>query len=162
MEQNPKLGKCRFRAANKWINGAHNRTKISDYYAAGEEKTHQQEFELDADEPPILAGDDHTPNPVEHLLHALASCVTTSMVAHAAVRGIHIEELESQLEGDLDLRGFLGLSNDVPKGYTNIRVRFRVKADADNVARLKRLTEYSPVLNTLIQGTGVEIEVEPA
>ncbi len=97
---------------------------------------------------------------MEHLLNALAACVTTSMVAHAAVRGIRIEELESELEGDLDLRGFLGLSNDVPKGFTNIRVNFKVKADVDNMERLKRLTAYSPVLNTITRGANVEVRVE--
>ena len=91
----------------------------------------------------------------------LAACVTTSMVAHAAVRGIHIEELESELEGDIDLRGFLGLSNDVPKGFTEIRVKFKVKADVDNMERLKRLAAYSPVFNTITQGANVYIQVEP-
>jgi len=81
------------------------------------------------------------------------------MVAHAAVRGIHIEELESELEGDIDLRGFLGLADDVPRGFTDIRVKFRVKADVDNMDRLKRLTEYSPVFNTITQGANVDIQV---
>ncbi|MEA3275981.1 MAG: OsmC family protein [Pseudomonadota bacterium] len=76
------------------------------------------------------------------------------------VNGIHIEELESELEGDIDLRGFLGLSGDVPKGFTNIRVNFRVRADVDNMERLKRLTAYSPVLNTITQGAKVDIRVE--
>ena len=80
---------------------------------------------MDADEPPILAGKDEAANPVEHLLHALASCVTTSIVAHAAVRGIEIEEIEAELEGDIDLNGFLGLDPDVPKGYSAIRVTYR-------------------------------------
>jgi uncharacterized OsmC-like protein len=77
------------------------------------------------------------------------------------VRGIQIEELESELEGDLDLRGFLGLSDDVPKGYTNIRIKFKVKADTDNMERLRRLTEYSPVFNTITQGARVDVTVEP-
>jgi len=161
IEQDPSLGKCRFRATNKWVGGAHNRSHIDDFYAAGEERNHQQPFELDADEPPLLAGDDQAPNPVEYLLAALASCVTTSMIAHAAVRGIHVEELESELEGDIDLRGFLGLDNDVPKGYTNIRIKFRAKGDPENVAKLRRLAEFSPVYNTLTQGVNVDIEVEP-
>lgn len=161
IEQDPSLGKCRFRATNKWIGGAHNCSRIDDFYAAGEERNHPQPFELDADQPPMLAGDDQAPNPVEYLLVALAGCVTTSMIAQAAVRGIHVEELESELEGDIDLRGFLGLSKDVPKGYTNIRVKFRAKADAENLAKLRRLAEFSPVLNTLIHGTSVDIEVEP-
>jgi uncharacterized OsmC-like protein len=82
------------------------------------------------------------------------------MVAHAAVRGIHIDSLESELEGDIDLNGFLGLSASTPKGYTDIRIRFRVETDADNLEQLKELSAFSPVLNTLIQGTNVSIEVE--
>jgi len=159
IEQDPVLGQCRFRAQNTWLGGNHNRTTISGFYGARQEIAHKQQFELHADEPPILAGGDEGANPVEHLLNALAACVTTSMVAHAAVRGIHIEELESELEGDIDLRGFLGLDDDVPKGFTDIRINFRVKADVDNMERLKRLTAYSPVFNTITRGANVEIQV---
>jgi uncharacterized OsmC-like protein len=160
IEQEPDLGQCKFRAHNTWQGGTQNCTTITGFYGARQEIAHKQQFELLADEPPILAGHDEGANPVEHLLNALAACVTTSMVAHAAVRGICIEELESELEGDLDLRGFLGLSNDVPKGFTNIRVNFKVKADVDNMERLKRLTAYSPVLNTITQGAKVDVRVE--
>ena len=161
IEHDPELGNCKFRASNKWLGANHNCTTITGFYAAKQEIPHKQQFELHADEPPILAGSDEGANPVEHLLNALAACVTTSMVAHAAVRGINIEELESELEGDIDLRGFLGLSDDVPKGFTQIRVRFKVKADVDNMERLKRLTAYSPVFNTITQGANVDIQVEP-
>ena len=107
-----------------------------------------------------LAGYDQAPNPVEHLLHALASCLTTSMVAHAAVRGIAIEELESELEGDIDLNGFLGLDPSVSKGFTDIRVKFRVKADAKDVARIKALADFSPVFNTVTRGANVQVCVD--
>ena len=160
IQGDPELGKCHFRARNTWIDATHNCTTISGFYGAKQEMTHKQDFELHADEPPILAGNDDGANPVEHLLSALASCVTTSMVAHAAVQGISIEELESELEGDIDLRGFLGLDPQVPKGYTNIRVMFKVKTDPDNVEKLKRLAAFSPVYNTLIHGTQVDIQVE--
>jgi len=160
IQNEPELGKCRFHVTNKWLGAHHNCTTITSFYAAKQETAHQQAFELHADEPPILAGQDQGANPVEHLLNALAACVTTSMVAHAAVRGIHIEELESQIEGDIDLQGFLGLSKEVPKGYTNIRVTFKVKSDADNSERLRRLAQYSPVYNTLIHGTKVDIDVQ--
>jgi uncharacterized OsmC-like protein len=160
IRQEPDLGQCRFRARNTWLGGNHNRTTITGFYAARQEMAHKQQFELHADEPPILAGHDEGANPVEHLLNALAACVTTSMVAHAAVRGIHIEELESELEGDIDLNGFLGLSEDIPKGFTDIRINFSVKADVDNLEKLKQLTAYSPVFNTITRGAQVDIQVK--
>lgn len=155
----PELGACRFRARNAWITGNHNQTTVKGFYGAKQDIDHKQTFTMDADEPAILAGNDEGANPVEHLLHALASCLTTSMVAHAAVRGIEIEELESELEGDLDLRGFLGLANDVPKGYTNIHAKFRVKAKPEDVSRIKELASFSPVFNTITSGANVAVEV---
>jgi uncharacterized OsmC-like protein len=160
IKADPELGACHFRASNQWLSGNHNRTTVTGFYGARQEIAHKQKFELDADEPPILAGEDQGANPVEHLLHALASCVTTSMVAHAAVRGIHIEEVESELEGDIDLRGFLGLSDDVPKGYTDIRVKFKVKADPEDLEKLDQLARYSPVFNTLTQSVPVSVTIE--
>ncbi|MFZ5532250.1 MAG: OsmC family protein [Pseudomonadota bacterium] len=159
IKDDPELGACRFRARNAWLGGNHNRSTVTGFYGAKQEIAHKQTFTMDADEPAILAGNDAGANPVEHLLHALASCLTTSMVAHAAVRGIEIEELESELEGDIDLRGFLGLAADVPKGYTEIRARFRVKAKPENLARIRELANFSPVFNTISQGARVAVEV---
>ena len=160
IQKDPELGIARFRASNTWMNGNHNRSQVTGFYGARQEIAHAQAFTMDADEPPILAGQDTAPNPVEHLLHALASCLTTSMVAHAAVRGIAIEELESELEGDIDLRGFLGLDDSVAKGFTDIRVKFRVNTDPENIDTLKQLSTFSPVLNTLTRGANVDIHVE--
>ena len=159
IKDDPGLGACRFRARNAWLGGNHNRSTVTGFHGAKQEIAHRQTFTMDADEPAILAGNDEGANPVEHLLHALASCLTTSMVAHAAVRGIEIEGLESELEGDLDLRGFLGLADDVSKGYTAIRATFRAKARPEHLARLRELTQFSPVFNTLSQGTRVDVEV---
>ena len=161
IKNDPELGSCKFRAANKWVGANHNCTTITGFYGAKQELAHKQKFELHADEHHILAGQDQGANPVEHLLHALASCATTSVAAHAAVRGIEIQELESELEGDIDLRGFLGLASDVPKGYTEIRVKFMVKTDEQNMERLKSLAAFSPVYNSLINGVKVDIQVEP-
>jgi uncharacterized OsmC-like protein len=158
--RDPALGHCRFRARNRWLGGTHNRSTITGFYGARQEIAHRQEFTLHADEPPILAGNDDGANPVEHLLNALAACVTTSMVAHAAVRGIPIQSLESELEGDIDLNGFLGLDAKAPKGYTAIRVRFTVDTDAGNLETLQQLATFSPVLNTITRGANVDIEVE--
>jgi uncharacterized OsmC-like protein len=160
MKADAGLAACRFRASNTWLSGNHNRSTVTGFHGARQEIAHRQTFTMDADEPAILAGADNGANPVEHLLHALASCLTTSMVAHAAVRGIRIEALESRLEGDIDLRGFLGLADDVPKGYTAIRAAFRVKAHPKDLPRLHELAMFSPVFNTLSQGTRVDVQVE--
>ena len=160
IKNDPELGRCRFRARNKWSGGAHNCTTITDFDGAKQTMQHKQSFELHCDEPHILAGEDDGANPVEHLLNALAGCVTTSMVAHAAVLGIHIEELESELEGDIDLNGFLGLDSDVPKGFTDIRVKFTVKTESENLEKLRQLATFSPVYNTLIHSPNVDIQVD--
>ena len=153
------LGVSRFRARNTWLGGNHNRSTVTGFYGAKQEIAHKQNFTMDADEPAILAGNDEGANPVEHLLHALASCLTTAMVAHAAVHGIEIEELESEVEGDIDLNGYLGLDSKVPKGYTDIRVRFRVQAKPEDLARLRALAFFSPVYNTITNGANVEVDV---
>jgi len=160
IQTDPELGITRFRARNDWLSGNRNRTTVTDFYGAKEEQAHKQTFTMDADEPPILAGNDDGANPVEHLLHALASCITTSMVAHAAVRGIGIEALEADFEGDLDLNGFLGLDEDTPKGYTEIRATYRIKTNPKNLKRIARLARFSPVYNTVKHGTRVVLTVE--
>jgi uncharacterized OsmC-like protein len=160
IQKDPELGVARFRASNTWMGGNRNRSEVSGFYGAKQEIAHGQQFTMEADEPPILAGEDQAANPVEHLLHALASCLTTSMIAHAAVRGIAIEELESELEGDIDLNGFLGLDPNVPKGYTEIRASFRVKADPKDVEQIRSLAEFSPVFNTITQGARVQVSVD--
>jgi uncharacterized OsmC-like protein len=155
----PVLGACRFRASNTWVDGARNETRVNGFYGAAQEIAHRQAFTMVADEPPILAGNDDGANPVEHLLHALASCLTTAMVAHAAVRGIRIEAMESELEGDIDLNGFLGLNPETPKGYTGIRARFRIDAAEGDIDTIRELASYSPIFNTLVNGVNVDVEV---
>lgn len=162
MKRDAVLGKCVFRARNRWDGGTRNSTVLLDYHAARQEMVHKKSFKLFSDEPAMLAGTDEAPNPVENLLHALAGCVTTTIVAQAASRGIHIESLESYLEGDLDMRGFFALDPDVPKGFTEIRVRFRVVTDPKNLEALREMAEFSPVLNTITKGARVNVAVESA
>ena len=159
VKQRPELGRFEFRAKNQWINGGKNQTTLSRFFGAGEEWGEERLFRLDADEPEILLSEDSAPNPVEHLLNALAACVTTSMVYHAAARGIRIEELESELKGTIDLRGFLGLSPDIRPGYQSIAVTFRVKSDAP-AEQLRELCNFSPVFAVVTHGTKVNIEIE--
>ena len=131
VKADPSLAKFQFRARNRWIDGAHNRTTIRDFYAANQEDTSRAvEFVIDAGEPAILIGSDTGPNPAEYLLHALAACLTTSLVYVAAARGVHLTEVESTVEGDMDVQGALGLSDDYRNGFEQIRVTFRIKGDA--------------------------------
>ena len=160
IQEKPALAKSQFRARNRWIAGGHNRSTIKGFFAGGQEDaTRTQPFVLEADEPPILLGQDRGANPVEYVLHALAACLTTSLVYHAAARGIRLDAVESELEGDLDLQGFLGISDQVRRGYQQVRVRFRVKTDAP-VEELKELCEYSPVYDIISNPVPVSIEME--
>lgn len=160
IKNDPVLGHSKFRARNVWIDANHNVNYVTGFYGARQEISHKQSFELHADEPPILAGGDEAPNPVEYLLSALASCVVTSLVAHAAVKGIEIKALETEVEGDLDLNGFLGIDPKAPKGFTDIRVRMRVDAPGESLIKLRRLAAFSPVYNTLITDPKVTLTVE--
>jgi uncharacterized OsmC-like protein len=156
----PDLAQFKFRIHNNWVDGAHNHSIDGNFYGLNKENVHLQQFEWDADEPPALAGKDRGANPVEHLLNALAACVTTAIVYHASIRGIKIEALESDLEGDLDLRGLLGVSSDVRPGFRNIRMNFKVKTDEKNPEKLAAFKKFSPVFDMVTNGTSVEVNIE--
>lgn len=159
----PVIAKFKFRANNKWINCGHNRTTIKNFYGTQQDHPHETHFELDADEPPILLGEDKGPNPVEYLLTALAACVTTSIVYHAAAKGITINSMESRLEGDIDLHGFLGLREDVRRGYEQIRMTFKIDADVpdEELEELMRLgPTFSPVYDSITQGVPVTVTLD--
>lgn len=159
IKDQPDLAKFKFRSTNKWIDCGLNRSKIEAFYGCLEENEHKKTFLYDADEPATLLGNDEGANPVEYVLVALSACVTTGVVYHAAARGIHIESVESSLEGNIDLRGFLGISDDVPKGYQDITVTMKIKSDA-SAEQLEELTKFSPVFDTLTRAVPVRINVE--
>jgi uncharacterized OsmC-like protein len=159
VQANPSLATFRFRADNRWLGGSSNCSTIRNFYGAGQEDTIRTEpFVLQADEPPVLLGEDRAANPVEYVLHALAACLTTSLVYHAAARGIRIESVESKLEGELDLQGFLGLSDKVRPGYKQIRVNFTIKSDA-SAKELEDLTKFSPVFDIVSNPVPVSIAI---
>ena len=156
IEADPGYGKFQFRATNQWINGALSRSRIKDFFAGNAEDTTREEpFMLDADEPAITAGRDSAPNSVEYVLHALATCLTGTLVSHAAVRGIEIEAVESSYTGDIDVRGLLGLADDVRKGFNKVTVNIRVKSEA-SAEQLTELALYSPVYDMVSRSLPVE------
>jgi uncharacterized OsmC-like protein len=163
IEQDPGLAKSSFRVSNRWLNGGHSRITIHDFFGARQTIAHARDFRLEADEPPLLLGEDRGANPVEYVLTALSACLTTSLIFQAAARGITIDEVDSELEGDLDLRGFLGISEQVRNGYDNVRVRFRIKSDAsqEQIDELVRLAQQrSPVFDIVSNPVKVAVSAE--
>jgi uncharacterized OsmC-like protein len=158
----PELATFQFRATNTWMGGSHNRTTIKEFYGAGQtDQTRTSAWEIDAGEPPILLGTNEGPNPAEYLLHALAACLTTSLVYVAAARGVHLDMVESTLEGDMDVRGALGLSNEVPNRFQAIRVTFRIKSDApaEKLAEIvARAQSRSAVFDTVASPVPVAVD----
>lgn len=163
IKANPMVAKFRFRLKNEWVDGGHNRSIVNEFHGAGQDLQRSQPFTLHADEPTILLGRDQAPNPVEYLLTALAACVTTSLVYHAAAKGIMIEEVESKVEGDIDLRGFLGIDKSVRNGFQNIRMNFTIHADVSD-EQLEELASlgptFSPVFDSVTKGVPVAVQVQ--
>lgn len=163
IKQKPEIAKFKFRATNRWINGTHCQATVRDFYGALKEDTSRQPVVFDMDEPPVLLGNSQGTNPVEYLLVALSGCITTSLVAHASAKGIKIRSVQSRYEGDIDLRGFLGISENVPVGYQEIRVYFKVDADVsdDEKEEMVRMGQkYSPVFNTITKSAPVSVHLE--
>ena len=163
IKASPRIAKFIFRVRNQWADGGQNSSTVDTFYGAGQELNRTVPFILEADEPAVLLGKDKAANAGEYLLHALAACLTTSIVYHAAARGIEAEEVESSLEGDIDLHGFLGLDQNVRKGFEGIRVNFKIKADVSD-QQLQELVQlgpaFSPVFDSLTRGVPVTVRGE--
>lgn len=136
------LATFRFRAKNTWQTGTYSKTSITSFFGAGGEHEHVREFMLDADHPAVLVGADNGPLPVELLLAALASCLTGGIGNIAAARGVELHEVTSVVEGEMDIQGILGLSDQVRNGYHKITVDFQIKGDAPE-EKLRQIVEQS-------------------
>jgi uncharacterized OsmC-like protein len=163
ISETPSLADFKFRIANKWQGGGLNQTTVKASYGAGQEfRERDGKFTMQADEPPILLSGDKAANPVEHLLHALAACVTTSAVYHSAAREIRLESIESTLEGELDLQGFLGLDPNVPKGYRNIKMNVHITGDLSEEQKREVMRlgcEFSPVYSMVSKSVPITVEL---
>jgi uncharacterized OsmC-like protein len=159
----PELAKFQFRARNRWLNGTHSETTIDAFAGAGGVHQHATTFRYSADHPAVLVGKDQGPTPVEFLLHALAACLTAGIANVAAARGVTLKEVESTIEGDIDLLGILGLSNEVRNGYRRIRATFTISGDAPP-EKLREIVDQSrarsAVFDVLTNGVPVELTVQ--
>jgi uncharacterized OsmC-like protein len=167
IEQKPELATFTFRARTSWQDGMHSNAEIGSFlHAGGEDGTREQPFTLAGDEPPVLLGRNLGPNAVELLLAALGFCYSVGYVANAAARGIEIEEMSYEIEGDIDLRNFLGISQDARAGFSQIRAKAYVKAPGASADELKELCTYvqdtSPVRDALVNPVPVTTTIEVA
>lgn len=162
MEAVPELAKFTFRVTNRWMKGGLNRTTIGSFRGAGAEN-HRDAFVIDNAEPSLVVGEDEAPNPVEYLLHALVGCLTTTFVYHAAMQGVRLRAIESQVEGRLDMRSFLGVREDLHGGFEAVHVSFRVKADCseDELALLMDVARRrSPIANFVLRAVPTSVVCE--
>jgi uncharacterized OsmC-like protein len=161
----PALAKFQFRASNRWITGTHSRSSMKGFFGAGGEHTHIADYMADGDHPAVLCGADSGPTPVEWVLHALATCITAGIGNIAAARGVTLKRVESQVEGDIDLRGILGLAQDVRNGYQNVRISFEIEGDAPP-QKLREIVEQararSAVYDIMTNGVPVAMSVQIA
>jgi uncharacterized OsmC-like protein len=158
---NPKIADFKFSITNKWSNGGHNISNVGNFYGALETQT-RDGFVVENAEHQVLLGEDQSPNPVEYVLHALAGCLTSILVYHAAARGHKITDVESTVEGNLDLHGFLGMDEKVRSGYNDIKVTIKVKGDLSE-AELQELMKVaqarSPVYDMVTNPVPVAVEI---
>jgi uncharacterized OsmC-like protein len=157
------IAKFQFRAENTWVSGTHSRSRISGFYGAMQEMAHKHETVVEADHPAVLVGQDNAPTPVEYLLPALASCLTSGVANIAAARGVRLTKVTSTVEGDIDLLGILGLSDGAARnGYEGIKVTFHIEGDADDET-LRGIVEQSrrrsAVYDVLTNPTPVVVDV---
>ena len=164
IKTNSDIAKFNFRAKGNWISGAHTRTSINDFYGAGQKHNRNKTFVLEHDEPSVLLGTNGGANPGEYALAALNGCLTSALVYHAAAKGIQIDEIETILDGDVDLLGFLGIDESVRNGYKKITVAFKIKADNATDEQLNELVRLaqkrSPIFDNISNPTPIEVNVE--
>lgn len=160
----PQLGAFTFRAASTWQDGTYNIGEIGTFRHAGaQDESRTESFVLHGDEPPVLLGANRGPNAVELLLQALAFCYAVGFAAHAAAKGIEISTMEYEVEGDFDVRQFLGMDGPRP-GFTRIRATGRVSSPNATQEQLEELCRYvqetSPVRDSLVSQVPVQTTLQ--
>jgi uncharacterized OsmC-like protein len=127
VKQDPSKGKTSWHVATTWKGQARSRSEVTGFSIGGEEVSRR--FSLDVDEPCELGGGNAFANPQDYLIAALNACMTVGYVAQCAVRGITLDSLEIETNGEIDLRGFLGIDPKVPAGYESLSYTVRIKGD---------------------------------
>jgi uncharacterized OsmC-like protein len=162
LKKMPEAAKFKWRASCKWQKGTHSRTTVAGFHGLGQEQKHRTEFSFEADHPEVFASEDLGATPVELVLVGLASCLTAGVAAVAQNRGIQLRSVEAQLEGSMDIQGILGVDSDVRNGYDDVKVNFKIDADAsqkDIEALVAQSQKRSAVYDIITNPTSVSVSV---
>ena len=127
IQQNAELAKVSFDVTTRWTGQTRSETTVDGFTMAGERVT--RTHKIVADEPCELLGADSAPNPQELLMAAFNACIMVGYVAGSSLKGITLDSVEIKTRGELDLRGFLGLSDEVAPGYESIAYEVKIKGD---------------------------------
>jgi len=158
----PEGAKFKWKATCNWVNGTHSRSKIREFFGLGDNQKHKTEYSFEADHPEVFASEDNGVTPVEFVLVGLASCLTAGIAAVAQNRGIQLKSVTASLEGSMDIQGILGMDSDVRNGYDDIKVKFKIDADAskkDIEALVAQSQKRSAVYDAITNPTNVTVEV---
>ena len=158
----PEAAKFKWRSTVEWINGTHSRSTIESFYGLGAEQKHKKKFTFDADHPEVFAAEDHSATPVEIVLAGLASCLTAGVAAVAQARKVQLRSVSATLEAGMDVRGILGMDEDVRNGFDDIKVTYKIDADAspdDIKAIVAQSQKRSAVYDIITNPTNVTVEV---
>ena len=162
LKQTPEAARFKWRSTVEWINGTHSRSTIEGFYGLGAEQKHKKPFTFEADHPEIFASEDHSATPVEIVLAGLASCLTAGVAAVAQARKVQLRSVSATLEAGMDIRGILGVDEDVRNGFDGIKVTYKIDADAspdDIKAIVAQSQKRSAVYDIITNPTNVTVEV---
>jgi len=162
LKQAPEAAQFKWRASVKWIKGTHSRSTVETYYGLGAEHKHKKPFTFEADHPEVFAAEDNAATPVEIVLAGLASCLTAGVAAVAQARKVQLHSVSATLEAGMDIRGILGVDEDVRNGFDGIKVTYKIEADAspeDIRAIVAQSQKRSAVYDIITNPTNVTVEV---
>lgn len=162
LTETPAAAQFKWRAACHWKNGTHSHSTVEGFYGLGSEQHRKTTFKFDADHPEVFASEDKGATPVEYVLVGLASCLTAGVAAIAQHRNIQLRSVEATIEGNMDLQGILGIDSDVRNGFGDIKVRYKIDADAkreDIEALVAQSQKRSAVYDIVTNPTNVVVEV---
>ncbi len=160
--EQPEAGQFRWRVTNEWLHGTHSKTQVEGYYGLGQENEHKGTYRFESDHPLVFAAEDNAATPVEIVLTGLASCLTAGVAAVAQVREIRLRSVKATVEGDMDIAGILGADPEVRNGFSDVRVRYDIDADAspeEIEALVAQSQKRSAVFDILTNPTNVTVEV---